>query len=267
MSKSELAKSAQGAVEEAVEKTEEELKKEKRAALTRKAVRIVTVLFYLMGVSGPGTLLSLYYIIFWDPQIEVARPPQQLRSPESWDVSGRQRRAVVDVNKSPNNADTLLEDNTVDDAALENALARILSLRVNITEDFTGNESSDAIALSKLIVQSLRLNFEEDEEETADTKRLERNQHRIIEERDGLYFQKNKAVTLLQKIINLTSNAENKYLSQKSEARLDNPLNYEVTKSLSSKSSSRDYSSIFQYPRKLSRGTLESILQTDINLN
>lgn len=39
-----------------------------------KIVRMVTVMIYLGAVMGGGTLLSLYYIIFWDPNIHVPKP-------------------------------------------------------------------------------------------------------------------------------------------------------------------------------------------------
>merc|ERR1719383_1323335 len=35
---------------------------------------MVTVMIYLGAVFGGGTLLSLYYIIFWDPNIKVPKP-------------------------------------------------------------------------------------------------------------------------------------------------------------------------------------------------
>ena len=57
--------------------TEEELRKQRKAALVTRAIRAVTVVLYLCGVFGGGFLLSLYYIIFWDPKIEV--PQSSLR--------------------------------------------------------------------------------------------------------------------------------------------------------------------------------------------
>lgn len=39
-----------------------------------KIVRMVTVMIYLGAVMGGGTLLSLYYIIFWDPNIKIPKP-------------------------------------------------------------------------------------------------------------------------------------------------------------------------------------------------
>ncbi|XP_018020380.1 uncharacterized protein LOC108676755 isoform X3 [Hyalella azteca] len=77
------------AVDEIVEKTDEERKKDRKAAMMKKAVRIVTVVVYLMGVSGGGFLLSLYYIIFWDPQIEVAKPPQYLSQVQRREMAKR----------------------------------------------------------------------------------------------------------------------------------------------------------------------------------
>jgi len=77
-----------GSEEAGVPTSEDEIKKEKKAALIKKAVRAVTVMFYLMGVFGGGTLLSFYYIIFWDPNINVPKPAEYLKS--------RARRSVGD---------------------------------------------------------------------------------------------------------------------------------------------------------------------------
>ncbi|XP_076065397.1 uncharacterized protein LOC143039372 [Oratosquilla oratoria] len=60
------------------EKTETNL--DKKAAFTKKIIRIITVMAYVSGVSGAGVLLSLYYIIFWDPQIKGTRPRGYLRA-------------------------------------------------------------------------------------------------------------------------------------------------------------------------------------------
>lgn len=66
---------------EADQKKEEETKDKKGSSdLTKKVVRIVTVMAYCSGISGAGVLLSLYYIFFWDPQITGVRPPGYLKS-------------------------------------------------------------------------------------------------------------------------------------------------------------------------------------------
>ena len=57
-------------------------KKEPKAssAFTKKIIKLMTVAAYMSGVSGAGVLLSLYYIIFWDPRITGVRPPGYLKS-------------------------------------------------------------------------------------------------------------------------------------------------------------------------------------------
>ena len=61
--------------EENDKKEEEDEGNAKKSLLTQKIIRIVTVCAYISGVSGAGFLMSLYYIIFWDPKIEASRPP------------------------------------------------------------------------------------------------------------------------------------------------------------------------------------------------
>ncbi|XP_042858749.1 uncharacterized protein LOC122244842 [Penaeus japonicus] len=58
----------------------EEPKKE--SPVTKKLVRIVTVMAYVSAVSGAGFLLSIYYIFLWDPQIRGVRPPGYLQTGE-----------------------------------------------------------------------------------------------------------------------------------------------------------------------------------------
>ena len=72
--------------------TEEERKRERKAAMVKKAVRIITVVLYLSGVFGGGTLLSLYYVIFWDPSIEVQKPPNAQYLTQG--MSERGRRSI-----------------------------------------------------------------------------------------------------------------------------------------------------------------------------
>lgn len=60
----------------------EEPAKKGSSAFTKKLIKLMTVAAYMSGVSGAGVLLSLYYIIFWDPQITGVRPPGYLKSGE-----------------------------------------------------------------------------------------------------------------------------------------------------------------------------------------
>ncbi|XP_066961785.1 uncharacterized protein [Macrobrachium rosenbergii] len=48
----------------------------------KKMMKMMTVMAYISGVSGAGFLLSLYYIIFWDPNIQGVRPPGYLKTGE-----------------------------------------------------------------------------------------------------------------------------------------------------------------------------------------
>ncbi|MPD02914.1 hypothetical protein E2C01_098523 [Portunus trituberculatus] len=50
------------------------------SAFTKKIIKLMTVAAYMSGVSGAGVLLSLYYILFWDPRITGVRPPGYLKS-------------------------------------------------------------------------------------------------------------------------------------------------------------------------------------------
>ncbi|XP_068238757.1 uncharacterized protein [Palaemon carinicauda] len=52
------------------------------SAFAKKMMKMLTVMAYISGVSGAGFLLSLYYIIFWDPNIQGVRPPGYLKSGE-----------------------------------------------------------------------------------------------------------------------------------------------------------------------------------------
>ncbi|XP_047468790.1 uncharacterized protein LOC125025004 isoform X1 [Penaeus chinensis] len=54
----------------------------KGSFISKKLVRIVTVIAYVSAVSGAGFLLSIYYIFLWDPQIRGVRPPGYLQSGE-----------------------------------------------------------------------------------------------------------------------------------------------------------------------------------------
>ena len=45
-----------------------------RSEFTQKIIKVIIVIAYLIGVSGAGFLMSLYYIFFWDPQIRVEKP-------------------------------------------------------------------------------------------------------------------------------------------------------------------------------------------------
>ena len=49
---------------------------------TKKLLKLLTVAAYMSGVSGAGVLLSLYYIVLWDPKITGVRPPRYLKSGE-----------------------------------------------------------------------------------------------------------------------------------------------------------------------------------------
>ncbi|KAK8748602.1 hypothetical protein OTU49_015884, partial [Cherax quadricarinatus] len=62
------------------EEEKEETPKKGKSALTKKIIKIMTVIAYASGVSSAGFLLSLYYIIFWDPQITGVRPPGYLQA-------------------------------------------------------------------------------------------------------------------------------------------------------------------------------------------
>jgi len=68
----------------------DEEKEEKKLKSQLKLVRIMTVVVYLGAVTGGGTVLSLYYIIFWDPNIQVAKPS----SSSGW---GRYRRDIEHI--------------------------------------------------------------------------------------------------------------------------------------------------------------------------
>lgn len=56
--------------------------KKAESAFTKKIIKLMTVAAYMSGVSGAGVLLSLYYIVFWDPRITGVRPPGYLKSGE-----------------------------------------------------------------------------------------------------------------------------------------------------------------------------------------
>ena len=47
----------------------------KRSPFMRKVIKVLSVIVYVSGISGPGFLLSVYYIFLWDPQIVAQRPP------------------------------------------------------------------------------------------------------------------------------------------------------------------------------------------------
>ena len=68
--------------------TMDDQKKLRKAKMMKKLVKVITVMFYLMAVCGGGTLLSLYYIIFWDPDIDVPFPPEHMnqRYRRSYDI-------------------------------------------------------------------------------------------------------------------------------------------------------------------------------------
>ncbi|XP_063882059.1 uncharacterized protein LOC135112070 isoform X1 [Scylla paramamosain] len=70
--------------EEAAKEGDQSGEKEPKnsSAFTKKIIKLMTVAAYMSGVSGAGVLLSLYYIIFWDPRITGVRPPGYLRSGE-----------------------------------------------------------------------------------------------------------------------------------------------------------------------------------------
>uniref|UniRef100_A0A0P4VXH3 Uncharacterized protein n=1 Tax=Scylla olivacea TaxID=85551 RepID=A0A0P4VXH3_SCYOL len=70
--------------EEAAKGGDQSVEKEPKnsSAFTKKIIKLMTVAAYMSGVSGAGVLLSLYYIIFWDPRITGVRPPGYLRSGE-----------------------------------------------------------------------------------------------------------------------------------------------------------------------------------------
>lgn len=70
----ETMKSNEEETKQEEEKEEEQGEKEK-SRVTKRVIRIVTVIAYVVGVSGAGFLMSLYYLIFWDPQIETVKPP------------------------------------------------------------------------------------------------------------------------------------------------------------------------------------------------
>ena len=52
-------------------KTEDQ--EDKNFALKEKIFKIMTVLVYLGGVGGAGFMASLYFIIFWVPEVPKAR--------------------------------------------------------------------------------------------------------------------------------------------------------------------------------------------------
>ncbi|XP_069166008.1 homeobox protein abdominal-A isoform X1 [Procambarus clarkii] len=75
-----------------------------KSALTKKLIKITTVVVYACGVSSAGFLLSLYYIIFWDPQIKGVRPPDYLRGVEMEDYVGVASRPEAQMGLQPTTA-------------------------------------------------------------------------------------------------------------------------------------------------------------------
>ncbi|XP_050715253.1 uncharacterized protein LOC126998015 [Eriocheir sinensis] len=68
--------------DEATEGEKKEVKEKSASPFAKKVIKLLTVAAYMSGVSGAGVLLSLYYIIFWDPRITGVRPPGYLKSGE-----------------------------------------------------------------------------------------------------------------------------------------------------------------------------------------
>ena len=42
-------------------------------------IRIFTVIAYLAGVSGAGVLMSLYYVLLWEPEFKSGKPTSYLK--------------------------------------------------------------------------------------------------------------------------------------------------------------------------------------------
>jgi len=76
----------------------EEDKAEQKVEMQLKIVRMVTVVIYLGAVTGGGTLLSLYYIIFWDPAIQVERPDNDAGGGGFF---GRRKRDLSELGYTP----------------------------------------------------------------------------------------------------------------------------------------------------------------------
>ena len=56
-------------------KEENEGNSKKENSLIKKLSKMIAVGAYVTGISGPGFLLSLYFIYFWDPKIDAKPPP------------------------------------------------------------------------------------------------------------------------------------------------------------------------------------------------
>jgi len=84
-----------------------EVKEEKKLKSQLKVVRILTVMVYLGAVTGGGTLLSLYYILFWDPQIKVDKPSgwRFRRDLENAETLAEPQRLALPTDQTPNYID------------------------------------------------------------------------------------------------------------------------------------------------------------------
>ena len=67
---------------ETQKKEKNDKEKDTNEKFRKQLIRVMSVIAYVSGITGPGFLLSVYFIFFWDPQIEGTRPPGYLQNGE-----------------------------------------------------------------------------------------------------------------------------------------------------------------------------------------